>query len=231
MSSRILLVEDDAQIGDYIARGLGEEGFVVDRVENGRDGLFMATDSQFDVVVLDRMLPAMDGLAVLKAMRAADVQTPVLMLSALGNTDDRVAGLTAGADDYLGKPFSFAELLARVQALIRRGSGAAAGKAAAETTLRCGDLELDRLTRQVKRGGRKIALQPREFRLLEYLMQHQGEVVTRTMLLEAVWDYHFDPGTNVIDVHISRLRRKIDDGEERVLFHTVRGAGYRLAVD
>ncbi len=228
MSARILLIEDDTQIADYIVRGLDEAGFVVDRADNGRDGLVMATDRQFDVVVLDRMLPAMDGLALLKSMRSAHVDTPVLMLSALGSTDDRVSGLTAGADDYLGKPFSFAELLARLQALVRRRSGAPRGQ---ETALRCDDLDLDRLSRMVRRGGRKIALQPREFRLLEYLMLHQGEVVTRTMLLEAVWDYHFDPGTNVIDVHISRLRRKIDDGEDRVLFHTVRGAGYRLAAD
>lgn len=228
VAGRILLVEDDPQIGDYIARGFAEEGYTVDRAENGRDGLFLATDSQFDVVVLDRMLPGMDGLAVLKALRAAEVETPVIVLSALGSTDDRVAGLTAGADDYLGKPFSFAELLARVQALTRRGTGR---QKAQDTVLRCADLELDRLTRQVKRGTRKITLQPREFRLLEYMLLHQGEVVTRTMLLEAVWDYHFDPGTNVIDVHISRLRRKIDDGEEQALFHTVRGAGYRMAAD
>lgn len=228
MSARILLIEDDGQIADYIARGLDEEGFVVDRADNGRDGLFMATDREFDVVVLDRMLPAMDGLSLLKAMRAAEVDTPVLMLSALGSTDDRVSGLTAGADDYLGKPFSFAELLARLQVLVRRRTGTPRMQ---DTVLRCADLELDRLSRVVRRGGRKIALQPREFRLLEYLLLHQGEVVTRTMLLEAVWDFHFDPGTNVIDVHISRLRRKIDDGEDTMLFHTVRGAGYRLAAD
>ncbi len=228
MSARILLIEDDGQIADYIARGLDEEGFVVDRADNGRDGLFMATDREFDVVVLDRMLPAMDGLSLLKAMRAAEVDTPVLMLSALGSTDDRVSGLTAGADDYLGKPFSFAELLARLQVLVRRRTGTPRTQ---DTVLRCADLELDRLSRVVRRGGRKIALQPREFRLLEYLLLHLGEVVTRTMLLEAVWDFHFDPGTNVIDVHISRLRRKIDDGEGTMLFHTVRGAGYRLAAD
>ena len=226
MGGRILLVEDDTQIGDYIARGLDEDGFTVDRAENGRDGLFLATDSQFDVVVLDRMLPGMDGLSLLKALRAAEVETPVIMLSALGSADDRIAGLTAGADDYLGKPFSFGELLARVQALMRRGRGLTRTQ---DTMLRCADLEFDRLTRSVRRGARKISLQPREFRLLEYLLLHQGEVVTRTMLLEAVWDYHFDPGTNVIDVHISRLRRKIDDGEDVPLFHTVRGAGYRLA--
>lgn len=229
MAGRILLVEDDRQIADYIVSGLTEEGFTVDRADNGRDGLFLATDSQFDLVVLDRMLPGMDGLALLKAMRAADVPTPVILLSALGSTDDRIAGLTAGADDYLSKPFSFGELLARIHALLRRASGGV--RQAQETTLRCADLELDRLTRQVKRGARKIALQPREFRLLEYMLMHAGEVVTRTMLLEAVWDYHFDPGTNVIDVHISRLRRKIDDGEVQALFHTVRGAGYRLAID
>lgn len=229
MAGRILLVEDDPQIADYIRSGLAEEGFTVDHAGNGRDGLFLATDSQFDVVVLDRMLPGMDGLALLKAMRAAEMATPVIMLSALASTDDRIAGLTAGADDYLGKPFSFGELLARIQALLRRASGAV--RQVQDTTLRCADLELDRLTRQVRRGARKIALQPREFRLLEYMLMHAGEVVTRTMLLEAVWDYHFDPGTNVIDVHISRLRRKIDDGEEQALFHTVRGAGYRLAAD
>ncbi|WP_421852321.1 response regulator transcription factor [Novosphingobium sp.] len=229
MAGRILLVEDDPQIADYIMSGLAEEGFTVDRADNGRDGLFLATDSQFDLVVLDRMLPGMDGLALLKAMRAAEMATPVIMLSALASTDDRIAGLTAGADDYLGKPFSFGELLARIQALLRRAAGGV--RQAQETMLRCADLELDRLTRQVRRGSRKIALQPREFRLLEYMLMHAGEVVTRTMLLEAVWDYHFDPGTNVIDVHISRLRRKIDDGEEQSLFHTVRGAGYRLAAD
>jgi two-component system OmpR family response regulator len=229
VAGRILLVEDDRQIADYIVSGLTEEGFTVDRADNGRDGLFLATDSQFDLVVLDRMLPGMDGLALLRAMRAADVPTPVILLSALGSTDDRIAGLTAGADDYLGKPFSFGELLARIHALLRRAAGGV--RQAQETTLRCADLELDRLTRQVKRGMRKIALQPREFRLLEYMLLHADEVVTRTMLLEAVWDYHFDPGTNVIDVHISRLRRKIDDGEVQALFHTVRGAGYRLAAD
>lgn len=226
MSGRILIVEDDDRLADYVAQGLGEHNFTVDRADNGRDGLFLATDSEFDVVILDRMLPGMDGLAVLKALRAAGVVTPVIMLSALGDTDNRVEGLTAGADDYLGKPFSFAELLARVAAVQRRGSGAAQSQ---QSMLRCADLELDRLTRQVKRDGRKIAMQPREFRLLEYLMLHQGEVVTRTMLLEAVWDYHFDPGTNVIDVHISRLRKKIDEAVERPLLHTVRGAGYRLA--
>lgn len=228
MAGKVLVIEDDERLADYIASGLIEHGFTVDRADNGRDGLFLATDSEFDAIILDRMLPAMAGLSVLKAMRAGGLSTPVIVLSALGTTDDRVAGLTAGADDYLGKPFSFAELLARVQAVQRRFSG---GQQALQTVLRCGDLELDRMTRLVRRGERKIPMQPREFRLIEYLMLHSGELVTRTMLLEAVWDYHFDPGTNVIDVHISRLRRKIDDGEDRPLLHTVRGAGYRLAAD
>jgi two-component system OmpR family response regulator len=226
MAGRILVVEDDDRLADYIRQGLTENNYTVDRASTGRDGLFHATDSEYDVVILDRMLPGMDGLSVLKAIRAAGVETPVICLSALGTTDDRIEGLTAGADDYLGKPFSFAELLARVQALQRRG---AAQAQPTQAVLRCADLELDRLSRQVRRGGRKIPLQPREFRLLEHLMMHSGEVVTRTMLLEAVWDFHFDPGTNVIDVHISRLRRKIDDGENAALLHTVRGAGYRLA--
>ena len=228
MSGRILVIEDDDRLAQYVVQGLTEANFTVDRAANGRDGLFLATDSEFDVIILDRMLPKMDGMQVMKAVRAAGVATPILVLSALGATDDRVEGLTAGADDYLSKPFSFAELLARVQVLQRRNSPAGQVQ---QAVLRCADLELDRLSRQVRRGERKIAVQPREFRLLEYLMLHQGEVVTRTMLLEAVWDYHFDPGTNVIDVHISRLRRKIDDGEARPLLHTVRGAVYRLSDD
>lgn len=224
------MVEDDDRLAEYIAGGLGEQGFTVDRATNGRDGLFLATDSQYDAIVLDRLLPGLDGLGVLKAMRAAGVETPVLILSALDDTDSKVEGLTAGAEDYLGKPFAFAELLARIQVLLRRGSGKSQG--AAPALLKCDDLELDRLSRQVRRGERKIVLQPREFRLLEYLLLHLGQVVTRTMLLEAVWDYHFDPGTNVIDVHISRLRRKIDsEPGDKPLLHTVRGAGYRLSAD
>jgi two-component system OmpR family response regulator len=230
MAGRILVVEDDDQLAQYVGNGLTEANYTVDHAGNGRDGLFLASDGAFDVIILDRMLPGMDGLAVLKALRAAGVGTPVLMLSALRQTDDRVEGLTAGADDYLGKPFAFTELLARIQALMRRGS-ASGGAPQQAPVLRCADLELDRLARQVRRGKRKIVMQPREFRLLEYLMLHEGEVVTRTMLLEAVWDFHFDPGTNVIDVHISRLRRKIDDGETPPLLHTVRGAGYRLSAD
>ncbi|MBB4611935.1 response regulator transcription factor [Novosphingobium taihuense] len=228
MVGRILVVEDDDRLAEYIVNGLAEHGFTTDRASDGRDGLFHATDADYDVVILDRLLPGMDGLAILKAMRAAGIATPVIVLSALGATDDRVDGLTAGADDYLGKPFSFAELLARVHALQRRGKGMSVPQ---QSSLRCADLELDRLSRQVKRGARRIALQAREFRLLEYLMMHSGEVVTRTMLLEAVWDYHFDPGTNVIDVHISRLRKKLDEGEAMPLLHTVRGAGYRLSAD
>ncbi|MCI4591786.1 response regulator transcription factor [Sphingobium sp. BYY-5] len=225
MSHKILLIEDDATTADYIVKGLVEEGFVVDRAEDGRDGLFMATERTHDAIILDRMLPGMDGMAVLAAMRAASITTPVIILSALGGADDRVLGLTGGSDDYLAKPFAFAELLARLRIVIRRRAGAEER----ETRLSCHDLEVDLLSRKVKRGGRSIELQPREFRLLDYLLRHKGEVVTRTMLLEGVWDYHFDPGTNVIDVHISRLRRKIDEEGEMPLIHTVRGAGYRLS--
>jgi len=228
VAGRILVVEDDERLAEFVCRGFTEQGYTVDRAADGRDGLFHATDRSYDAMVLDRMLPGMDGLAVLKAIRAGGVTTPVIVLSALGDTDARIDGLNSGADDYLAKPFSFAELLARVQALQRRGGGEAQATTA---ILRCADLEMDRLARVVRRGGRKVQLQPREFRLLEYLLLHSGEVVTRTMLLEAVWDYHFDPGTNVIDVHISRLRRKIDDGEAQPLLQTVRGAGYRLAAD
>jgi len=222
-----LLVEDDAGTADFVSRGLEEQGYVVDRAAAGRDGLFLATDGGHDCVILDRMLPGLDGMGVRAAMRAAGIATPVLMLSALGSTEDRVAGLTRGADDYLTKPFAFAELLARVRLLIRRG-GAAATAAAPQTVLRCGDLEMDLLARRTRRAGRSIDLQPREFRLLEFLLRHVDQVVTRTMLLEGVWDYHFDPGTNVIDVHVSRLRKKVDEGFDRPLLHTVRGAGYRL---
>ncbi|MDO7836801.1 response regulator transcription factor [Sphingobium sp. HBC34] len=225
MSYKLLLVEDDATTADYIVKGLVEEGFTVDRADNGRDGLFLATEAAHDAIILDRMLPGMDGMAVLAALRAAGIGTPVIILSALATADDRVKGLTGGSDDYLAKPFAFAELLARLRIMLRRGGGGQAP----ETRLSCADLEVDLLSRKAKRGGRAIDLQPREFRLLDYLLRHQGEVVTRTMLLEGVWDYHFDPGTNVIDVHISRLRRKIDEDGDRPLIHTVRGAGYRLS--
>jgi two-component system, OmpR family, response regulator len=227
MGHKLLLVEDDETTATFILKGLTEEGFTVDRAGNGRDGLFHASDGSYDAIILDRMLPAMDGMAVLGALRAAKIETPVIILSALGTADDRVAGLTAGSDDYLTKPFAFAELLARVRLLLRRGGNGAA----VETRLACADLEMDLLSRKVKRGSVSVDLQPREFRLLEYLMRHADQVVTRTMLLEGVWDYHFDPGTNVIDVHVSRLRRKIDDGQEKPLLHTVRGAGYRLGPD
>ena len=225
MSQRILLIEDDDATADYVAAGLREHGFVVDRVANGRDGLFHATDAGYDCIVLDRMLPGIDGMAVLSGMRGAGVETPVIILSALGSAEDRVKGLTEGSSDYLTKPFAFAELLARIRILVRRGKGAVT----VETALRCDDLEMDLLAHRVTRAGQPIPLQPREFGLLEYLLRHVDQVVTRTMLLEGVWDYHFDPGTNVIDVHISRLRKKIDDGFARPLLHTVRGAGYRLS--
>lgn len=223
--ARILCVEDDPTTAEYIAKGLGEAGFFVDVAGDGRDGLFQASDGSYDAIVLDRMLPGMDGLAVLSALRAGGVTTPVVMLSALASLDERVRGLRAGSDDYLPKPFAFAELLARIEAVRRRVS--APGEAPV-TRLAFDDLEVDLLARRVTRSGRKIELQPREFRLLEFMMRHIGQVVTRTMLLEGVWDYHFDPGTNVIDVHVSRLRKKLDDGGAKPLLHTVRGAGYRL---
>lgn len=224
MVHKLLLVEDDEATAAYIVKGMTEEGFTVDRADNGRDGFFLASDGSYAAIILDRMIPAMDGMAVLGALRAAGIDTPVIILSALGSPDDRVAGLTAGSDNYLVKPFAFAELLARVRLLVRgRGTGAAV-----VTILSCGNLELDLLSRKVRRGSMSIDLQPREFRLLEYFLRHVDQVVTRTMLLEGVWDYHFDPGTNVIDVHVSRLRRKLDDGSDRPLLHTIRGAGYRL---
>jgi two-component system, OmpR family, response regulator len=223
---RILIVEDDPHTATFIAKGLTEDGHTVDQADNGRDGLFLATTESYDAIVLDRMLPAVDGLTVLRTLRGAGNATPVLVLTALGDVDHRVEGLRAGADDYLVKPFAYAELSARIDSLLRRRQSASA-----ETTeLRVGDLELNLLTREARRAGRTIELQPREFRLLEYLMRQAERVVTRTMLLEAVWDYHFDPQTNVIDVHISRLRQKIDRHHPKPLLHTVRGAGYRLGV-
>ena len=224
MSHKILVVEDDAATAAYVAKGMGEAGFTVDRADNGRDGLFLASDGSYGAIILDRMMPAMDGMAMLKALRAAEIETPVIILSALGTPEDRVEGLTSGADDYLVKPFAFAELMARVQLLLRRSGGSSA----VVTSLRHADLEMDLLSRRVKRGSRNIDLQPRELRLLEYFLRHPDQVVTRTMLLEGVWDYHFDPGTNVIDVHVSRLRRKLDEGGDKPLLHTVRGMGYRL---
>jgi two-component system OmpR family response regulator len=219
----LLVVEDDRDTRDFIRNGLTQAGHTVDVCADGRDGLIHATTAEFDLIVLDRMLPEVDGLTVLRTLRAAGNRVPVLLLSALGEVDQRVAGLRAGGDDYLVKPFAFSELLARIDALVRRTA-----PEGPTTLLRVGDLELDRMARRVRRGEQDIDLQPREFRLLEYLMLHAGQVVTRTMLLEHVWDYHFDPQTNVIDVHVSRLRAKIDRGFERPLLHTVRGAGYRL---
>ncbi len=224
---RVLVIEDDPQLAAYLAKAFGEIGASVDQAENGRDGLFFAAGNCYDVMVVDRMLPALDGLAIVRTLRASGNQTPVLILSALGEVDHRVEGLRAGGDDYLVKPFAFSELHARIEALLRRS---APGDAPV-THLSVADLELDLLTRAVRRAGRPIALQPREFKLLEYLMRHAGQVVTRTMLLENVWDYHFDPQTNVIDVHISRLRAKIDKDFEQPLLQTVRGAGYMLKSD
>jgi two-component system OmpR family response regulator len=221
---KLLVIEDDRAAAAYVAKGLSESGYVVDLAPDGRTGLFMASSGNYDALIIDRMLPGMDGLALVTALRAAEIRTPVLILSALGAVDDRVKGLRAGGDDYLAKPFAFAELLARVEALLRRGSSASTQP----TKLKVGDLEMDLLTRNVMRGGQEIELLPREFHLLEFLMRHAGQVVTRTMLLENVWDYHFDPQTNVIDVHVSRLRQKIDKGFAKPMLHTIRGAGYSL---
>jgi two-component system OmpR family response regulator len=220
---RVLVIEDDPEAARFLVKGLKESGHVVDHADNGTDGLFLAQSGKHDVMVIDRMLPGMNGLAIIEALRKEGRKTPVLILSALGEVDERVRGLRAGGDDYLTKPFAFAELLARIEALARRGDAEAT-----KTTLVVDDLKMDLLSRAVSRDGQEIELQPREFRLLEYLMRHAGHVVTRTMLLENVWDYHFDPQTNVIDVHISRLRQKIDKGFARPLLHTVRGAGYSL---
>ncbi|GAC1348403.1 MAG: response regulator transcription factor [Acetobacteraceae bacterium] len=224
---RVLVVEDDADVALFVLKGLREAGHVVQHADNGREGLFLATSEEFDAIILDRMLPGgIDGLRVLESLRGQDNQTPVLFLSAMAQVDDRVRGLKAGGDDYLTKPFAFSELLARVEALARRTR--AAGP---ETKIVVADLEMDLLSRTVRRRGQKIDLQPREFRLLEYLMRHAGQVVTRTMLLEGVWDYHFDPQTNVIDVHISRLRQKVDKPFDSPLLHTVRSAGYMLRAE
>jgi two-component system OmpR family response regulator len=221
---RILLIEDDDQLALYLQKALKEAGMVVDRAADGRDGLFLAASEPYDALIVDRMLPKMDGLAILRTLRASDNPVPALILSALGEVDDRVQGLRAGSDDYLVKPFAFSELHARLEALLRRGNSERA-----KTRLSVHDLEMDLLSRQVSRADKKIELQPREFRLLEYMLRHADQVVTRTMLLENVWDYHFDPQTNVIDVHISRLRAKIDRDFDPPLLHTVRGAGYMLS--
>jgi two-component system, OmpR family, response regulator len=218
---KILVIEDDAETAEYVANGLREEGHLVAIVKTGGEALAVVMEESFDLLIVDRMIPGLDGLKLVRALRAADRDLPVLFLTALGGIEDRVAGLNAGGDDYLVKPFAFSELAARVAALGRRPR-----TAVAETSLRVYDLELNLLSRTVRRGNEAIDLQPREFRLLEYLMRHAGQVVTRTMLLEHVWDLHFDPRTNVVETHVSRLRSKVDKGFGPELIHTVRGAGY-----
>jgi two-component system OmpR family response regulator len=222
---RILIIEDDREARDYLAKAFRESGHAPDAAADGLDGYALAREGEYDVLVVDRMLPKLDGLSLIRSLREQKVETPAIILSALGQVDDRVKGLRAGGDDYLPKPYSFSELLARVEVLARRRGNAGRGET---TSYSVGDLVLDRLSHRVTRGGQEIPLQPREFRLLEYLVRHAGQVVTRTMLLEHVWDYHFDPQTNVIDVHVSRLRSKIDKGFDRPLIHTVRGAGYMV---
>jgi two-component system OmpR family response regulator len=221
---KLLVIEDDVEAALYLTKALRECGYTVDHAAEGPQGLFLATTESYDAMIVDRMLPGMDGLLIVDTIRRNGNQTPVLFLSAMGQVDDRVRGLRVGADDYLTKPYAFAELLARLEALLRRGTASAQ----AQTELTVADLKMDLLSRAVTRAGRKVDLQQREFQILEYLMRHAGQVVTRTMLLENVWNYHFDPQTNVIDVHISRLRQKIDKEFETPLLHTVRGAGYCL---
>ncbi len=220
---RILVIEDDRDAAIWLLKGLKESGHVADHAADGEDGLALAMESIHDILVVDRMLPKMDGLTIIRTLRAKGITTPALILSALSDVDERVKGLRAGGDDYLAKPYAFSELLARVEGLRRRNS-----LEPPETRLKAGDLELDLLSRAVTRGGQVITLQPREFKLLEYLMRNEGHIVTRTMLLENVWDYHFDPQTNVIDVHISRLRAKIEKGFPTSILQTVRGAGYMI---
>jgi len=221
---KILLVEDNARVVEFVRKGLEESGHTVDHADNGRDGLFLASSEPYDVMILDRMLPGgIDGLGIIEALRRTGNRCPILILSSLANVDERIRGLKAGGDDYLTKPFSFGELMARLEALVRRGQGPVD-----DAVLTVGDLRLERLSRKVSRAGTPIALQPREYKLLEFLMRHAEQVVTRTMLLENVWDYHFDPQTNVVDVHVSKLRQKIDAGFERALLRTVRSAGYML---
>ncbi len=227
MTRKILIVEDDPAAAAYLAKGLAEAGFAVEIAHDGRDGLFLASEGIFDAMIVDRMLPGLDGLAMIAATRAAGIRAPALVLSALRTVDARVDGLHAGADDYLVKPFSFAELLARIEALLRREERAAAAEPVAKLIV--GDLEIDLLGRTVTRQGRSIPLGTREFNLLEYLARNAGQVVTRTMMIEKIWNYHFDPGSNVVDVHMSRLRRKIEEGFATPILHTVRGAGYKLS--
>ena len=221
---KVLIVEDNERVTQFVVKGLKESGHTVDHADNGRDGMFLAASEPYDVIIMDRMLPGeIDGLAIVEALRKSGKHTPILILSALSDVDERIRGLRSGGDDYLTKPFAFGELLARLDALSRRAQGEGA-----QTKLEVGDLRVDLLNRKVTRGARSIVLQPREFKLLEYLMRHANQVVTRTMLLENVWDYHFDPQTNVVDVHISKLRQKIDADFERPLLRTVRNAGYTM---
>jgi two-component system OmpR family response regulator len=224
---KVLLVEDNERVAQFVRKGLGEESHSVDHADNGRDGLFLAATGNYDVLIIDRMLPGgVDGLGIIEALRRTANKAPILILSALAEVDDRIRGLRAGGDDYLTKPFAFGELLARAEALVRRSQ-----RTGIQTQLVVADLRMNLLSHRVDRGGKTIPLQPREFKLLEFLMRHAEQAVTRTMLLEGVWEHHFDPQTNVIDVHISRLRQKIDDGFRPPLLHTVRGIGYRLGVD
>ena len=225
---KILVVEDDTEVAAYLKKGLSAYDYVVDCADNGNDGLSMAISAEYDLAIVDRMLPGLDGLALVKALRGAGKDMPVMVLSAMAEVDDRVEGLKAGGDDYLTKPFAFSELLARIEVLLRRGSTQADQVA---HNFKVADLELDLLKRVAKRGGRVLDLQPKEFQLLEYLIRHPGQVVTRTMLLEQVWEYHFDPQTNVVNVHISRLRNKVDKGFDKRLIRTVRGAGYMISED
>lgn len=224
MPYRLLVVEDDANAAEFVCKGLRQEGFAVEHVDAGPDALHMALSEPFDLIVLDRNIPGVDGLSVLKALRAAQNETPVIILSALAHADERVNGLRAGADDYLGKPYTFSELHLRIENLLKRRAGKDA-----QTSLSCGDLTMDLLTRRVTRAGKAIDLLQREFQILEHLLRNKDRVVTRTMLLEQVWDYRFDPHTSLIDTHMSRLRKKIDDGFGAPLLHTIRGVGYRLS--
>jgi len=221
---KILLIEDDIESAKYLVKGLKEQGYVVDHAAGGKDGLFLAATEKYDAMIVDRMVPEVDGLTIIQTLRASSNETPIIVLTALDKVEERVKGLKSGADDYLAKPYSFTELLARLETITRRKTGEKS-----TTKLTCEDLEMDLLTRVVKRAGKEIDLQAREFALLEYLMRNHGQVVTRTMLLEQVWDYNFDPQTNVIDVHISRLRQKIDKGFDKSLIQTLRGVGYKLA--
>ena len=224
---KVLLVEDNERVSNFVKKGLAEAGHTVDHADNGRDGMFLAASEPYDVVVMDRMLPgSIDGLGIIAALRKSGSKIPILILSALSDVDERIRGLQSGGDDYLVKPFAFGELLARIDALVRRSHDNSA-----ETTLVLEDLSVDLLSRKVTRGGKPVSLQPREFKLLEYLLRHANQVVTRTMLLENVWDYRFDPQTNVVDVHVSKLRQKIDSGSERPLLRTIRNAGYMLTAD